>query len=97
MTTPSPTDSPSPAESPLSDPDVRERLSGLPPSAKLIAHVLAEAGPLPKSDIVERTLLPSRTAQYGLTSLEDADLVVARPSLEDARKQVYVLQTRSGG
>lgn len=82
-------------DSPLADPAVRERLYDLPPSAKLVARVLTEVGPMPKDAISERTLLPARTVQYGLASLEDADLVVSRPSLQDARKQVYVFQTRS--
>lgn len=93
MTTRTPTDRGSLSNSPLADPAVRDRLYDLPPSSKLIARVLAEVGPLPKGDIAERTLLPTRTVQYGLTSLEDADLVASRPSLKDARKQVYVLQT----
>lgn len=78
-------------EWPPADPAVRERLAELPPSAKLVARTLTADGPLSQADIAERSLLPARTVRYGLDSLEDAQLLAARPSLEDARKQVYVL------
>jgi len=78
-------------DSPLADPDVRERLRELPPSAKLVARILAEEGELAKGELAERSLLPTRTVRYALSRLEAADLVTARPSLRDARKQLYVL------
>lgn len=78
-------------EWPPADPAVRERLSELPPSAKLVARTLTNDGALSQADIAERSLLPPRTVRYGLDSLEDAQLLAARPSLEDARKRVYVL------
>lgn len=93
MTTQPPADGRSPGDTPLSDPAVRERLYELPPSAKLVARVLFEEGSLTKGAIAERTLLPDRTARYGLTALEDAGLVEARPSLQDPRKRVYLFQT----
>lgn len=78
-------------DSPLSDQAVRERLRELPPSAKLVARILAEDGPLGPAALAERSLLPKRTVRYALTCLDDADLVRARPSLQDARRQVYLL------
>lgn len=80
------------AEWPPADPAVRERLRELPPSAKLIARILVADGPLAQDAIASTTLLPPRTVRYGLTRLEEATLVSARPSLQDARKQVYAFQ-----
>lgn len=76
----------------LDDPAVRERLRELPPSAKLVARVLSDNGPMGPGSIAEQSLLPKRTVRYALTALDDADLVAARSSLQDARKQVYVLK-----
>jgi DNA-binding transcriptional ArsR family regulator len=75
----------------LSDPDVRERLQELPPSAKLVAKVLEGSDPLSQGKLAEESLLPDRTVRYALNRLEDADLVDARYSFRDARKQVYFL------
>ncbi len=76
----------------LADPDVRERLRELPPSAKLVARVLDEEAALSQGDLAEESLLPDRTVRYALTRLEEADLVEARYSFRDARKQVYSLR-----
>ena len=76
-----------------------ERLIELSPSAKLVFKVLQkEESPLEPGEISERTLLPSRTTRYALNKLESADLVAERPSLKDARKQLYEPQpvTRTG-
>lgn len=80
------------ADSPLADPDVRERLRELPPSAKLVARILAEHDGLAQGELAEESLLPTRTVRYALTRLDEAGFVAARPSLQDARKQVYVLE-----
>lgn len=81
-----------PKDSPLADADFRERLRELPPSAKLVARILAENGPLAPGSLAEQSLLPKRTMRYAINRLEEADLVDTRPSLQDARKQVYVLE-----
>jgi DNA-binding transcriptional ArsR family regulator len=78
-------------DSVLSDPDVRERLRELPPSAKLVAKVLEGSDPLSQGQLAEESLLPDRTVRYALNRLEDAGLVDARYSFRDARKQVYFL------
>ncbi len=82
---------PSQTESPLDDPEVRERLRELPPSAKLVAKVLDDSEPLPQGELAEESLLPDRTVRYALNRLEDAGLLKARHSFRDARKQVYFL------
>lgn len=79
-------------DSPLADPAVRERLREQPPSAKLVARVLAEAGPLEPREIADRSLLPKRTMRYALTSLDDVGLIATRQDATDEHKQGYVLQ-----
>jgi DNA-binding MarR family transcriptional regulator len=63
----------------------------LPPSAKLVAKVLEYEGTLTQSQLAEETMLPARTVRYGLSRLEDADVVESRFSFNDARKRVYTL------
>ncbi|MDR9382535.1 MAG: helix-turn-helix domain-containing protein [Natronomonas sp.] len=79
------------AESPFADPEFRETLRGLPPSAKLVAKVLDDTPPLSQGQLAEESLLPDRTVRYALTRLEEASLVDSRYSFRDARKQVYFL------
>lgn len=76
---------------PPTDPEVREQLCELPPSATLVAHTLAADGPLTQDGIATASLLPARTVRYGLETLQEAGLIVDRPCLEDARKNVYDL------
>ncbi|WP_181685678.1 helix-turn-helix domain-containing protein [Halorhabdus salina] len=71
--------------------EFRERLRELPPSAKLVAKVLEMDQPLSQGQLAEESLLPDRTVRYALNRLEDANLVDARYSFRDARKQVYYL------
>ncbi len=78
-------------ESPMSDPEFRDRLRELPPSAKLVATVLDGESPLSQGQLAEESLLPDRTVRYALTRLEEEDLVESRYSFHDARKQVYFL------
>jgi DNA-binding MarR family transcriptional regulator len=78
-------------ETPLQNPEVRERLRELPPSAKLVAKVLEDDAPLSQGQLAEESLLPDRTVRYALNRLEQADLVESRYSFRDARKQVYFL------
>ncbi len=78
-------------ESPLADPEFRERLRELPPSAKLVAKVLEGDAPLSQGQLADESLLPDRTVRYALNRLEESDLVGSRYSFHDARKQVYYL------
>ena len=78
-------------ESPMADPEFRERLRELPPSAKLVAKVLEDASPLSQGQLAEESLLPDRTVRYALNRLDEAGLVGSRYSFRDARKQVYYL------
>jgi DNA-binding MarR family transcriptional regulator len=77
----------------LSETEFRERLSELPPSAKLVAKVLETDAPLSQGQLAEESLLPDRTVRYALNRLEESGLVSSRYSFKDARKQVYYLNT----
>jgi DNA-binding MarR family transcriptional regulator len=78
-------------DSPLADPEFRDRLRELPPSAKLVAKVLEGASPLSQGQLADESLLPDRTVRYALNRLEEEELVDSRYSFHDARKQVYFL------
>jgi DNA-binding MarR family transcriptional regulator len=91
MSTTSEDGSPQGDEGPLSDPDFRDKLRELPPSAKLVATVLEGEAPLSQGQLAEESLLPDRTVRYALNRLEESDLVGSRYSFNDARKQVYYL------
>jgi DNA-binding MarR family transcriptional regulator len=81
------------AEERLSEAEYVERLQELPPSAKLVAKVLEADAPLSQGALAEESLLPDRTVRYALNRLQEEELVAARYSFEDARKQVYFLNT----
>jgi DNA-binding MarR family transcriptional regulator len=68
-----------------------ERLSDLPPSAKLVFLVLERHGSLTQRGIREESLLTGRTVRYALSRLEEEDLVEGRISFRDARQRVYSL------
>jgi DNA-binding MarR family transcriptional regulator len=78
-------------ENPLADPEFRETLRELPPSAKLVAKVLGDTSPMSQGQLADESLLPDRTVRYALNRLEDENLVGSRYSFHDARKQVYFL------
>ncbi|WP_299234117.1 MarR family transcriptional regulator [Natronomonas sp.] len=78
-------------DSPLADPEFRDTLRELPPSAKLVARVLGDASPLSQGQLAEESLLPDRTVRYALNRLEEHDLVDSRHSFRDARRRVYFL------
>ena len=61
----------------------------LPPSAKLVLKVLEYNEELTQTELVEETLLPSRTVRYALSRLESSQLITVRFSTADARKRIY--------
>lgn len=75
--------------SPFTDPLVREQVRELPPSATLVAKVLADEGPLTQTEIAEESLLAERTVRHALSMLATADLVESRHGFPDARTRVY--------
>lgn len=70
-----------------------ERLTGLPPSAKLVAKTLEYEGRLTQSQLADQTRLPKRTVRYALGELRDRNLVTSSVYFADARKRLYELST----
>ena len=67
-------------------------LKELPPSAKLVAKVLAYNETMTQQEIAEESLLPARTVRYALNRLEDKHVLHSRFSFTDARKRLYTLE-----
>lgn len=82
--------------SPFADPLVREQVRELPPSATLVAKVLADEGPLTQTEIAEESLLAERTVRHALSMLTTADLVESHHGFPDARTRVYVFSPPEG-
>jgi DNA-binding MarR family transcriptional regulator len=70
-----------------------DALSELPPSAKLVAKTLEYEGELTQPQLTEKTLLAGRTVRSALSDLDDAGIVTTRPSVVDARKRLYSLDS----
>ncbi|WP_336345732.1 helix-turn-helix transcriptional regulator [Halalkalicoccus ordinarius] len=68
-----------------------DRLSDLPPSAKLVFVTLKRHGSLTQREIREESLLVARTARYALSRLEEEGLIEVRISFRDARQRIYTL------
>ena len=65
------------------------RIEELPPSAKLVLKVLEYIEELTQRELIEETLLPSRTVRYALARLEKARLIEVRFATSDARIRIY--------
>lgn len=83
-----------PKESQIADRMVRkvmlaEELTKMPPSAKLVLKTLQYEGPLTYREIVEKTMLPERTARLALSTLVERGLVKRERSLGDLRRSIY--------
>lgn len=79
-------------EPPFDSDYIRNRLRDLPPSAKLIAKVLAGNSWLSHQQIAEQSLLPEQTVRYGLKQLESAGILETSHCLRDPGKQLYALK-----
>lgn len=64
-------------------------LLSMPPSAKLMLKILEYEGPLSRKEILEKTMLPDRTASLALSTLLERGLVKRKSSLKDNREKVY--------
>lgn len=69
--------------------DRLDRLTKLPPSAKLAYKTLEYEGDLTQQALVKSSRLPSRTARDALDQLQEADLVSEEVYIPDARKRLY--------
>lgn len=74
-----------------------QRLTELPPSAKLVYKTLEYEGTLTQSELVEESMLSSRTVRSATNELEAAGLVTEEVYIPDARKQLYSVQPVSEG
>jgi len=68
-----------------------DRISELPPSAKLVFKVLEYNGGLTQKGIVEKSRLSQRTVRDALDRLVAADVVEKDIYIPDARQNLYRL------
>lgn len=79
------------SEEPDNSKSIEDKLSNLPPSAKLVVKILEYEGPLSQKAISERSRLPSRTTRSALKQLVENEIVESRPSFTDGRCNIYSL------
>ena len=63
----------------------------LPPSAKFLYVLLKGRRRMSRQDIINRTFLPPRTVNYGLSRLKDLGLIREYGNDEDKRRTFYEL------
>ena len=72
--------------------ELSKEILDLPPSAKFVLKILEYEGALSQSDIVNKTLLPSRTVRYALSLLLKRGLIREKELLgRDARRKIYYI------
>lgn len=71
--------------------EFRRRRRELPPSAKLVAAVLDDAGPPSRRQVADRSLLPARTVRNARRCPEESDLPGSRYGVPVARAQGYAV------
>ncbi|MHA1959956.1 MAG: winged helix-turn-helix domain-containing protein [Candidatus Thorarchaeota archaeon] len=69
----------------------RRSFLALPPSAKLVYVLLKDRRRMSRRDLIEKTFLPPRTVNYGLSRLRALGLIVEHEHEVDARERVYEL------
>jgi DNA-binding MarR family transcriptional regulator len=72
--------------------EVHESVSELSPAAKLVYFTLHREGPGLSRELASAALLDQRTTRDALQRLQDAGVVASRPSVRDARADVYYLE-----
>lgn len=60
------------------------------PAAKFIYYIIKTKHPIEQSDLINLSHLPRRTVQGAIDELKLQGLIIARNSLDDARKKVYI-------
>lgn len=65
------------------------KVDDLPPSAKLVYKTLEYNGELTQQQIIEESLLPSRTVRYALQRLQETGTVTKEVHFPDARQSRY--------
>jgi NAD+ kinase len=66
-------------------------IEDLPPSAKYILKILQYEKSMTQKELIEESLLPARTVRHALEILLKKGLVKKKPSLRDARQDVYMI------
>ena len=59
----------------VSNYEEKQTLISLSPSSKFILYILKQRGPLSQKEILQKTLLPKRTAAYSLRKLLDYHVI----------------------
>jgi transcription initiation factor IIE alpha subunit len=67
----------------------KQKLTALPPSAKLVFTVLGHEGQLTQKRLAEETRLSARTVRYALNHLTEIDAISEQVSFMDARQSLY--------
>ena len=70
---------------------VNEMMKDAPPSSKFIIKLLEFEGPLTQKEIINATMLPSRTVRRGLDYLINRGLVLKKPFIGDPRQSLYAI------
>ncbi len=63
----------------------------LPPSAKFLYVLLKERRRMTRQDLINKTFLPPRTVNYGLSRLRELGLIREEEHHNDKRERVYEL------
>jgi DNA-binding MarR family transcriptional regulator len=68
-----------------------QKLTNLPPSAKLVFVVLEHEGTLTQKRLIEETRLSARTVRYALNRLMEINAIGKQMSFRDARQRQYTI------
>lgn len=69
-----------------------EKLERLPPSAKLVFKVLETKGQMTQKEIINETILPSRTVRYAINRLKEEEILMERFYFIDSRQSLYEIK-----
>lgn len=67
------------------------QLPKLPKSSKRLIAVLAESGQLTQKQLINKVKMPAKTVRYALKRLDESNLIVSIPNLQDMRSMFYQL------
>lgn len=66
-------------------------IESLPPSCACIYKTLEHEGPLSRSELIEQSRLPERTAGDALARLSEVEIIAAESPIDDLRRTEYRL------
>jgi len=73
----------------VSNYEEKQALISLSPSSKFILYILKQRGPLSQKEILQKTLLPKRTAAYSLRKLLDYHFIKKNKNRKDKRISIF--------